>query len=107
RHRRVQRVLRPIEKRARELALFAGILARFEAELFNSPLLRRLREALEAEGYPPSYHMAELGGLIDLLNARRNLFFAPLTPILLLSTHIAFAIESWRRTSGPAIGLWV
>ncbi len=104
---RVHAVLLPIEKRARELALFAGILARFEAEQFMSPLLRRLREALDANGQPPSYRMAELGGLIDLLNARRNLFFAPLTPILLWSTHSAFAIEAWRRRSGPAIGRWL
>src|SRR5205807_9463738 len=52
-YKRVRGVLLPVEKRARELALFAGLLARFEAERFNSPLLQNLGEALETDGRPP------------------------------------------------------
>src|SRR5262249_8302163 len=43
---RVARVLGPVEDRARELSLFAGLLDRLEREDVVSPLLRSIRDAV-------------------------------------------------------------
>ena len=56
---------------------------------------------------PPSQRIARLSGLIDLLNSRRNQFFAPIALLLLWGTQVAFAIEAWRRASGPRIARWL
>jgi hypothetical protein len=104
---RVQQVIKPVERRARELALFAGLLARIEREHFDAPRLRQLRATLDTAGRPPSHRIAQLGHLVDWLDARRNPFFAPLAPLLLWTTQHAFAIEAWRSRVGPAIGRWL
>ena len=72
-----------------------------------SPLLARLRADLDTDGVPPSRRIAQLERWINLLDARRNQFFAPIAPFLLWSTQLAFAIEHWRLVSGPALGRWL
>jgi DNA mismatch repair ATPase MutS len=51
--------------------------------------------------------LAALGRLIDLLDARRNQLFLPLSSLLLWATQLAHAIESWRTISGPAVPRWL
>jgi hypothetical protein len=108
---RVDRVLRAVEKRARDLALLANVLARLERSTFTSPRLCELHAELEAsaDGHPapPSRRIARLGNLIDLLNSRRNQFFAPFAYLLMWGTHLAYAIEAWRAVSGPCIRNWL
>jgi hypothetical protein len=115
---RVQRVLHSVEQRGRDLALLANVLARLERATFTAPRLCELKDALETTpspkgssyqtpGTPPSQRIAQLSNLIDLLNSRRNQFFAPLACLLLWGTQMAYAIESWRAVSGPAIGRWL
>jgi hypothetical protein len=104
---RVQRVIKPVERIAHDLALFAGVLARIERETATSPYLRRLRAALDSAGLPPSRRIAQLSRLIDWLNARGNQLFMPIAPLLLWTTQMAFAIEAWRATAGPAIARWL
>jgi hypothetical protein len=109
----VKEVLRAIDKRAGDLALLANVLERIEQASFTSPLLNELHEALymPADGssarVPPSQRIAQLSGLIDLLNSRRNQFFLPFALLLLWGTQVAFAIEGWRRASGPRIARWL
>jgi DNA mismatch repair ATPase MutS len=45
--------------------------------------------------------------MIELLDSRRNMYFAPVAIILLWSIQCAFAIESWRQRSGPAVARWL
>jgi hypothetical protein len=116
---RVGRVLRAVEKRARDLALLASVLRRLERASFSSPRLAELRGALDtptqslAESVtagkvvPPSQRIAQLGNLIDLLDSRRNQVFAPLAYLLMWGTQIAFAIDHWRRMAGPAVRRWL
>jgi hypothetical protein len=108
-YRRVQAVLTGVDKRARDLALLANVLARLEAASFSAPRLRQLNAALTpgSEETPPSQRIAQLGNLIDLLNSRRNQLFAPIAALLLWGTHMAYAIERWRARSGPAIAGWL
>jgi DNA mismatch repair ATPase MutS len=104
--RRVQRVVKPVEHAAHDLALFAGILGRIEGERFASSHLRGLREKLETSGVSPSRRIAQLGRLADWLSAPHNQFFALFAPLLLWTTQLAFAVEAWRRTAGSAIAHW-
>jgi hypothetical protein len=104
---RVRRVLATVEKRAHDLSLLAGVLARLEREQFSAPRLVRLRAALDTTGRPPSQRILELVSLLDWLNSYRNPYFAPFGLLLLWNTQFAFAIESWRARSGPAIGSWL
>ncbi|HKM54279.1 MAG TPA: DNA mismatch repair protein MutS [Isosphaeraceae bacterium] len=103
----VQAVLAPVERRAHDLALLAGILACLERESFTSPRLLELQKRLQSEGQGPSQRIAQLGRLIDLLNSRKNQLFMPLAYLLLWTTHLAFQLEAWRFASGEAIGRWL
>lgn len=100
-------VVKDVEKRARDLNLLAGVLARLEREKFSSPRLAALRAALDTTGDVASHRIAQLGNLIDLLNSRKNQFFLPFALMLMWTTQMAYAIENWRRRSGPAIRGWL
>jgi hypothetical protein len=104
---RVRRVVGPLEKRAHDLAVFYGVLARLEQEQFSSPRLARLRAALEGAGKAPSEQIAQLMALIELLDSRRNLYFAPFAAVLMWTTNLAFALDRWRVRTGPAIQGWL
>jgi hypothetical protein len=105
--RRVRRILAAVEEPARDLALLAGVFARFERETFTSARLRQLRDTFDIEGAPPSARIAQLQRLIDLLNSRQNQMFAPIAAITLWGAQMAFAIERWRLRSGPHLGAWL
>lgn len=107
---RVNRVLASVEKRGRDLFMLAAVLARLEQATFRSPRLQGLHADLtqgDGSGSLPSQRIAALGNLIDLLNSRRNQFFAPFAFLLLWGTQLAHAIERWRSISGTAIGRWL
>ena len=103
----VQRVVRPMERKEHDLALFAGLLARLEREHFTCSHLRRLREKLDTSGVPPSRRIAQLSRLADWLDSGHDQLFALFAPLLLWTTQLAFAIEAWRATAGPAIVRWL
>lgn len=105
--RRVQQVVLPIERRAHELALLAGLLARIESEPFTCPRLRGLQSQLDAHGEAPSRRIARLVRLVYWLDCRHNPYFGMAAPLLLWSTQLAFAFETWRAHSGPYIGPWL
>jgi hypothetical protein len=108
RYRRVvQRVVEAVEQPSHDLALLAQVLGRFERARFNSPLLVDLRAALDVEGRPPSKRIARLNRLIELLDSRDNLAMRILGPLVLWTEQLAFAIEAWRRRSGPALRRWL
>lgn len=91
----------------RELAALGGVLRRIEGERFESPRLLALQGRLEGAGVRPSQQVARLVRLVEFLDARRNQIFAPIGALLLFSTQIAFAIESWRAECGPRIADWI
>lgn len=102
-----ERVISAVDGPGRDLSLLSEVLRRFEREQFSSPHLVKLRAALDVEGLPPSAQIARLNRLIDLLDARRNMMFAPIALILLWPLQFAFAIERWRQSSGPAVSRWL
>jgi MutS-like protein len=103
----VQSVISAVAGPGRDLALLSQVLSRLERERFSSPRLVELRAALDVAGLAPSRQIANLNRLIDLLDARRNMMFAPLSTLLLWPLQFAFAIERWRQRSGPAVARWL
>jgi hypothetical protein len=105
--RRVDKVLADVERRGRDLAMLARVLARLERAAFAAPRLVALHAVLESAQGPPSQQIARLGNLLDLLHSRRNQFFAPFAWLLLWGTQMAYAVEGWRARSGPHIASWL
>jgi hypothetical protein len=104
---RVRACIEGVERAGPDLDLLAGLLEQLEGEAFASPRLASLREAVRSEGLPPSRQIGRLRRLRDLLDARRNQFFAPIGALLLFTTQIALAIEAWRAACGPLLDRWV
>ncbi|MGE3803145.1 MAG: DNA mismatch repair protein MutS [Gemmataceae bacterium] len=104
---RVQQVVAPVERRAHDLALFAGILARIESEKFTSARLLDLQGRLGKEGQRPSQHIARLQHLVQWLECTHNPYFGFAAMIVLFKTQLAYGFEGWRLRFGPAIGGWL
>jgi len=103
----IETVITSVDLPAKELQLLEEVLQRIEQEQFTSARLVHLRAALNVAGLAPSQQIAKLKRLLELLDSRRNLFFAPIAFILLWPTQIAMAIELWRQQSGPAVERWL
>jgi len=104
---RVRQAVSGLDRAARDLALLAEILSCLEETRFLSPRLATLRAALDIDGGPPFKRIARLRRLLSLLESVKNQLFIPLAKLLLWDTHVAFAIESWRAMSGPAVARWL
>ncbi len=100
------RVARSLELAPAELDALVSILAQIESADFAAP---RLRELAAATGgaEPASREIGRLDRLVQLLDARRNIFFAPLSVFLLWSTQTTLAIEAWRERNGPRLADWL
>ncbi|MCP3982753.1 MAG: DNA mismatch repair protein MutS [bacterium] len=105
--RRVQATVKAVDGPTRDLDLLARLLERFEREPANSPRLVELHRAIATEGLPPSAQIARLHRYVELLDARRNMFFAPLGALMLWTSQLALQIESWRLACGPNLGSWI
>ena len=106
-HRRVAPVVTAVEEAAHELKLLSQVLVRLERERFHSPLLAALRASLDTEGAPPSHRIGRLNRLMELLDSRDHLLVRLAEPFVLWTTHMAFAVEAWRRHSGPVVRRWL
>ena len=104
---RVLGIIKPIDKRAADLAIFTGILFLFEQLPCRSARLRTLQTALQTQGQPPSRRIGELLRLVEWLDSRHNPFFAVIAPLLLWTTQHALAFEEWRSRSGAAVRRWL
>ena len=104
---RVRAVVAPVERRAHDLVVLAGLLARVEQGDFRSPALVRLKEALSTGGGPASARIARLPRLVQWLESRDNQAFAPVAALWLWGTQFSAAIDRWRARHGPEIGGWL
>lgn len=103
---KVQRALGGVERASDDLALLIEILRILEEEYVDSPALRVLHS--ELGGTPSAADaIARLRRLVDLLDATRNQFFAPIAPLLLWRTNIAIAVEEWRANEGTRLSHWL
>src|SRR5262245_39859956 len=84
-----------------------GATGGLRARAVYRPELKRVQAARRVEGLPPSRQVARLAILAEWLRAQGNQFFLPIAALFLWRTRMAAAIESWRISSGPAIGGWL
>jgi hypothetical protein len=104
---RVRRTIAATDAPARDLRLLAQLLEVLEAQRFAAPRLVALRAAIDTDGVPASRQIARLGRLVELLDARRNQFFAPIGAALLFTTQVALATDAWRARCGPSLRAWI
>jgi hypothetical protein len=106
-HQRIGAVVTAVEEAAHELKLLSEVLVRLERESFHSPLLAALRASLDTEAEPPSRRIGRLNRLMELLDSRDHVLVRLAEPFVLWTTHLAFAVEAWRRHSGPVVRRWL
>lgn len=96
-----------VERNSDQLSMLATILKCIEGESFQSAKLAAIQEVLRGKGRPASERIAALVKIVDLLESRRNPFFAPFGALLLWTTNLAFSIERWRSENGAETGRWL
>jgi DNA mismatch repair ATPase MutS len=91
-----------------ELEILLQVLRIMEAPRFSSPPLCELRARLHVAGRLPSRQIARLARLAGYWEtARRNQFVAPVAFLLMLTVHIAYAIERWRLSNAKSVASWL
>ena len=105
--RELEHMIAAVERPSRDLGLLGLVLVVLERQRFKSQRLAELHSGLVIEGHPPSRRIARLYRLLELLDSRENLLLRVIDPIALWTVHVAFAIEMWRRKSGPHLRGWL
>jgi hypothetical protein len=104
---RTQAVLRGADGPARNLSVLHHIVSRLQHEPFTTSRLVSLRGKLEVDRVPASRAIRSLERLVELHDWERNIVFTPIALVLMWGTHVAWAIEHWRRTYGRHIDAWL
>ena len=93
---------------ARDLDVLAVVLARLEQERFTAERLTRLQsELLGAGPVRASASIRRLHRLVELHDWQHNLVFAPFAAAVLWGTHLALAVDAWRRVHGRDVREWL
>jgi DNA mismatch repair ATPase MutS len=66
-----------------------------------------LRAALDVQGHPVSGRIQKLNRLMELLDSSDHLLVRMIGALILWKPQILFAIEKWRRKSGPLLRQWL
>lgn len=100
-------VLEHADRPAQDLALVGRLLEHLEGASFTSDHLAPRIAKLAVEGVPPSRRIARLSRLMDLVDARHNQIFLPISFLLSLGTQLAFRLEAWRAENGETLASWL
>jgi hypothetical protein len=104
---RVSRIVRGVERPLGQLDILADTLSLVERSTLQSLRLTEIRAEMMSHGVVPSEAIRRLKRLADMLDWRRNAFFAPVAVAVSWALHLASAIESWRREFGPKVIAWL
>jgi hypothetical protein len=104
---RVERVSHGADTAARDLDVLGELLARLEGEPFTSPRLVALQRHFDSDGVSASRAIQTLHRLVELHDWQHNLYFLIFSIPFMWGTHVAWAIEAWRRAHGPHLRLWL
>jgi len=103
-HRKKVRAIREsVEHVGADLDLIIALFRRLQSEQFEAPILK---EMLEGAGEPVG-DLRTLKRTIERIEARGNVFFAPIAALLLWTSRHAFAVEAWRADHGVALARWL
>ncbi len=100
---RILKALHGADGAARDLDVLAVVLTTLERETFAAPRLTSLQGRL-THG---SAFIHRLHWFVELHAWQHNAIFAVLAAPLLWGTHLALAIEAWRRAHGRHVREWL
>jgi hypothetical protein len=103
----VAQIVAAVDTPASHLAILALLIQRIESEPLQAPLLRQLLGRLSAGNLPAAAQIRHLGRWIEMLGMSSHSLMKLIEWGLLWRLQVAFAIEAWRRVSGPHIGEWI
>jgi hypothetical protein len=103
---KVWQVLRRADAAADDLSLFEALLARLEAERFDTPRLAALRSSLDG-GARPSQLIVRLRRYIAARDLLRNEFARPFALLLFVRSQAAVAIDRWHQAHRQSLAAWV
>ena len=91
------------------LGRYGAIFEHAVAAPSGSARLTELLERLSAEGQPAPACMRRLNRILGFAELRRGaaLLHFPVQALTLWDFHVLFALERWRRASGPRIRIWL
>jgi hypothetical protein len=108
---RIMKALHGADQAARDLDVLAIVLARIEQEPFTAPRLVSLQRSLTdtdaRRRIAASVSIHRLHWLVELHDWQHNLIFAAVAAAVLWGTHLALAIEAWRRAHGRHVREWL
>jgi hypothetical protein len=104
---RVARVVRGVERPLGQLDVLADTLSLIEQGTFQSARLAAIRTGMTSHGVVPSEAIRRLKRLAEMLEWRRNAFFAVFAAAVSWPLHLAAAIEHWRHEFGPKVTSWL
>jgi len=104
---RVERVSHAADTAARNLDVLVELLQHVEREPLTSPRLVALQRHLESGGTSASHAIRALHRLVELHDWQHNLYFLLFSMPFMWGTHVAWAIEEWRRAHGSHLRLWL
>ena len=105
--RHLEPVLQRADSAARELDVLRPALILLERESLSSPALTELQSRLRESRVDASAAIRRLARLIEMHDWTHNILFGPIAAMLMWNTHLAYAVERWRKRHGAHIAAWM
>ena len=105
--RKVERMLHAADGPARDLAALLQAVELLERGTFTAPRLTMLQRQLHETGPQASTAITRLRRILEMHDWQHNMAFALIAFLLMWSTHLAWAVESWRRRHGTHVRAWL
>ena len=107
-------IRRPVEARAakistpdRTLSRYADLIDAIESARFEAPALKAEVDRLRVDGASASEQIKAMRKLVDMLDARLNVFFSlSIGPLLLWDLNLVIRAQRWQRTVGSRLRGW-
>ncbi|NUO49871.1 MAG: DNA mismatch repair protein MutS [Polyangiaceae bacterium] len=104
----IARMVTFVSSREAPFGRFRLVFERIESCQMQSPLLKRIVDALRGEGAPASAELAKLEKVIGFADLRHNgLIHFAANLFLLYDVWVALALERWRQRSGKKARRWL
>jgi hypothetical protein len=100
-------VLHKAEHAFEDLNLLSALVARLEAEPFQSQFLKSLNATFVVDSKYASQAHDRLKRITDRIRSRHNMFLRIFDIPLMISVRVALAAEAWRREYGSRIRQWL
>jgi hypothetical protein len=105
--RKVERMLHAADGPARDLAAVLHAVRLLEQSTCTSERLTLLQRQLHETGAQASTAITRLRRILEMHDWQHNVIFAPVAFLLMWSTHLAWAVEAWRKRHGTHVRVWL